>query len=131
MKPTLGTDGNYHSFKELMRTRTKLYYWVVIPQGVVKHTKRSSWYSKTIEARTLKMALRLQKRYNAPIVEKVIYGPYGRFIIRKTFFDPRPEEQIWLDARNLPEIDLTQLKEDNSPSNQDKQDNTDYGYLGG
>lgn len=107
-----GKDGKYYTRGDIQRAKEYLVYWVTLPRGIRKKDRFGTMYSSMRSFKTIKAARKFQKKYNAPIIEKLIMTPFGMFCIGQWIFVPaKTYDEMWEnDQRDYPELDLTGVK---------------------
>ena len=88
----------------MLKTKPKISYWVILPQGVKTLEKDYTSYSAMMVAKTFKQALKLLKKYNAPMIEVIETGKTKRVCSHSYYLHGKSYEELYDEYSKLPQI---------------------------
>jgi hypothetical protein len=103
-------DGSYVSLKQIKKANSRIYYWVILPQGFERNHDGGTTYASALFADTMKQALRISRKYNAPYFERVLRSDLGNWTIREFVnvrFKGMKRDAIWENYKEVPSIKIT------------------------
>jgi hypothetical protein len=79
-----------HSLADIKKHNSRIVYWVVFPQGIIKKRKGYTVSSNMMIAKTRKRANKLVQKYHGAIVQKCIECDFGRWILEELWDSEYP-----------------------------------------
>jgi hypothetical protein len=99
-------NGTY-SWSDIKKNHSRLRYWVIFPQGIDRVIRGHEAFMTSIPVKTLKKALKVAKKYDAPIIEQIISCRLGKWCIKEFITPPYfhlTTDQIWDLYKEKPSI---------------------------
>jgi len=110
MKNKFYVDGKGYGLSDLKKHNSRLVYWIIFPQGVLKKRKGCITSSSMMITKTYKKADKLVQKYHGAIVQRCIECDLGRWIIKEWWDSEYPGvdyDTLWdIYKEKYPEIQL-------------------------
>jgi len=103
-KHYIDKDGIEYTPKQVRKSKPKISYWVIFPQGIEKKIKWGVMTSNLMNARNYKQAVKLCKKYNGAYIERMLNCKYARWCLDQFAFENLSIEELWDKYQKLPKI---------------------------
>jgi hypothetical protein len=103
----IGKTGKEYSRNTIKKMSIGFEYWVILPRGTRKKHSFGICYTSMISVKTKKQAEKLQKKYNAPVVQFYSYSTEGRHLLKEWWFtNSKNWHAMWEEDQKNEEIEL-------------------------